>query len=109
MTGYQDVDGGEISPLLPAHEPASRSIRRSKCCCCTILSLVTLLLIFFSGLAVVFTSPAPRSTSKDFPSNGPGIGLALLTHGGRVAIRNKNGSIDNVARIKASQDYVGLL
>ena len=109
MARYQDVESSESSPLLPVHEFVPRSIRRSNCCCCTLLSLAALLAILLSGLAIVCTSTPQRPVSRDFPPDGPGIGLTLSTDDGSVSMRDENGNIHNIAHVSASHAYVDLL
>lgn len=103
------MDESESLPLLPSYEPVLSPKPRSRSRCCVLSCLFTVLALLFSGLAIILTLLVSRSVSKDFPPDGPGIGFVLSTHYASVAIRNEDGTIDNVARIEASQDYISLL
>ena len=111
MAKSQTVDVEESNPLLPSYEPLQRRTqgflrpwRKLPC-------HLTLAIIISCTLTVLIVSFFSLSASEpaEFPADGPGIGLALSTYSGSVAIRHNDGNIDNVAIIAASQDYIDLL
>ena len=103
-----NVDNDEHAPLLISIEssPTSKPHPSRHWQCVVALLLVALIALISVTLFAFLTSP---SSLKEFPPDGPGIGIALSTDYNTISVRQDNSAVQTVARIPVTQEYAKVL
>jgi hypothetical protein len=104
-----DANDAEHVPLLVSSGFSPTSRTRARCyrsrCWQYVVGLLLIALIALISAAFLISPYGP----KKFPPDGPGVGIALSTNYNTIAIRQDNGTVRTVARIRATKEYADLL